>query len=174
MLRLWFIWLIWAFYVSEISSKYEEQRKIILCLGDSITRGTGSTDKALFSYPTFLQQYLNEHSKLQVQRNPKSLMVNYEVINLGVPGASVSRNNNRSYWDTTDFAQAQSYRYKASTVIIGLGTNDAKTYVWNQTHFLEQYDALVKNITAMPSHPRIFLIIPPPCYNDLKYSTANC
>jgi lysophospholipase L1-like esterase len=173
------LWIIGLCYVQSISYTYDDQDKIILCLGDSITNGTGSSNKAINSYPALLQLYLNEYAKERfklpgvtvlgrIHRYPTLLKVHYQVVNLGVPGASMSINNSeRAYWNTMDFQRAQTY--KPSNVIIAFGTNDAKTYLWNESHYLELYHAFISNITAMTSHPMIHLVIPPPSYNDLKY-----
>merc|ERR1712039_316547 len=50
-----------------------------------------------------------------------------------------------------------------------LGTNDAKTYNWNQTEYVADYLEMINIFKNMPSNPEIHLMIPPPLYQDKLY-----
>lgn len=60
----------------------------------------------------------------------------YTVQNLGVSGATMmhSPQGDYSYWDRGEWQTA--LKSEADIVVIQLGTNDAKTYQWNETAYL--------------------------------------
>ena len=51
-----------------------------------------------------------------------------------------------------------------------LGTNDAKTFNYNQTEYIADYISMVKSFQAMTPPPDIYIMIPPPLYKDGVYS----
>lgn len=44
------------------------------------------------------------------------------------------------------------------------GTNDSKTYQWNQEAFVADYKDMVASFEALESSPEIYIMIPPPLY----------
>ena len=45
-----------------------------------------------------------------------------------------------------------------------LGTNDAKTFQYNETEVVADYILMVKSFQAMIPPPNIYIMIPPPLY----------
>lgn len=128
------------------------QTKSILCIGDSITRGTGSEDVTLNSYPALLSQSLKQDSAHH-----------YRVTNYGVNSKTVQKNTRISYWDTHEFLIAKK-QLNATAVIIGLGTNDAIYSIWNENKYMKDYIELIEVFKEISSNPQIFLLIPPPLF----------
>ena len=137
----------------------------IACLGDSITAGSGASDKASTSYPPMLQQYLNEHRPGQ-----------YECINYGVGGKTVQKMGKAdngdpfSYWDAKAFKAVikKSEEEVPDVVIMQFGTNDAKTQNWDEAMFMKDYTALINIFKEMNPTPKIYICIPPPLYRPFS------
>ena len=64
--------------------KQKDSPKRIVCLGDSITRGFFSS-RRWFSYPAQLRNMINDHRQ-------------WAVINLGLPGTTVTKKSDNPYW----------------------------------------------------------------------------
>jgi alpha-L-fucosidase 2 len=47
-----------------------------------------------------------------------------------------------------------------------LGTNDSKIYQWNRRQYHNDYVEMVKNMKNLPSKPEVYLMVPPPLYQD--------
>jgi acyl-CoA thioesterase-1 len=114
----------------------------IACLGDSITNITG--------YPEELQTLLGNDSV---------------VGNFGVSGATVNLNSNKPYYYDLTYRDARNFL--PTTVIIMLGTNDARTdnYLKINT-FIANYERMVNRTQRWNTTQQIFLIIPPPIFNN--------
>ena len=52
-------------------------------------------------------------------------------------------------------------------VILQLGTNDAKSWNWDEHYFILSYLRIVHIYRMLPSFPRIFVATPPPVYKDI-------
>jgi lysophospholipase L1-like esterase len=65
--------------------------------------------------------------------------------------------------------------YKASLnanpeiVVIQFGTNDAKTYNWNQKRFMSDYVDLIKSYRSLDCKPLVLICIPPPYYSNISW-----
>jgi lysophospholipase L1-like esterase len=120
----------------------------ISCVGDSITEWSG--------YPANLQNLLGDE---------------YNVGNFGVAGAAVSPSLHRAYMSLPEFQESK--ESEPSIVIIMLGTNDADTQQ-SANNFVSDYRELVSEYIELPSSPEIFLVKPPPLYeNDLYLSNVK-
>ena len=84
----------------------------IVCIGDSITKGSYSSDIKRFAYPSVMKRRLNPS--------------HYEIVNLGVGGCTMLRNGDQPYWQENAYKQA--IASEANTIIMMFGTNDAKTF----------------------------------------------
>lgn len=126
----------------------------IACIGDSITRGTGSSDAKKYSYPSILQSYMNIGQDLHL------LSSSYSISNFGVPGATASNHNIKSYRNTTSYNKA--ITSQANIFILSFGTNDAKDYNWNEKIFKNDYKQLIQYFIKLKHKPKVFLCIPPP------------
>jgi lysophospholipase L1-like esterase len=124
----------------------------VACLGDSITNMTG--------YPADLQTLLGNESVVQ---------------NFGYNGASVNFESSASYYLSDQYFNAQSFQ--PTTVIIMLGTNDARNNLYPQiNNFVGDYEHMLTRIQAFPSKPQIYIVLPPPIFSnslDLNATTFN-
>ena len=114
----------------------------VACLGDSITNSTG--------YPEQLQ----------------SLLGNGSVVgNFGVNGATVNLNSNNPYYYDLTYRDARNFL--PTTVIIMLGTNDARSDNYQKiSTFTANYERLLNRTERWNSTQQIFLVIPPPIFNN--------
>jgi len=129
---------------SENLSRNSAEGKLarVACLGDSITEFCG--------YPADLQMLLGNNSV---------------VGNFGVSGATVGFNTDEPYYFEPAFYDAKIF--EPTTVIIMLGTNDARTDNYQQINsFLADYERIINSIRALNNKPQIFLVEPPPIFNN--------
>jgi lysophospholipase L1-like esterase len=118
---------------------------VVACVGDSITAGTGASDSAHDS-PSLLGQLLGP---------------SYKVINFGESGATLLKNGDHPYWKRPRFDASASFT--PDVVVIMLGSNDSKPQNWPfNDQFTTDYKALISYYTQLPSHPQIFIALPPP------------
>ena len=124
------------------SNNIDDKLARVACLGDSITEITG--------YTVELQTLLGNNSI---------------VGNFGVSAATVSFYSDRPYDFEPAFQDAKIF--EPTTVIIMLGTNDARTDNYQQINsFVTYYERMVKSIQALNSKPQVFLVEPPPIFNN--------
>ncbi len=116
----------------------------VACVGDSITEGVGTQNPKTDSYPAKLQEILG---------------TGWNVQNFGVGGRTMLRKA-----DPFDHHPALSSN--PAIVIIALGTNDSKTPIWSghKHEFVGDYVAMIKELQALPSHPKIYACLPPPAF----------
>lgn len=136
------------YYITNAYTKADVRR--VACVGDSQTEIT--------NYPNILQTRLG---------------ANFSVGNFGVSGATVVENSVNPYLQTEAYQKAQNYQPTA--VVIMLGTNDARPDAYNSIdNFKHNYLQLISGFQKLSSHPQIFLMIPPPFYeNNLNLSITN-
>ena len=114
----------------------------VACVGDSITQG--------FGYPQTLQRLLGN---------------DFNVSNFGLGGTTVTLESPTPYMYEPVFDAA--IAKQPDIVIIMLGTNDAHPglQIYNGT-FVNDYIALVNQFQNLTSKPEIWLVKPPPVFND--------
>jgi lysophospholipase L1-like esterase len=122
----------------------------VACVGDSITEIT--------TYPTDLQELLGS---------------NYYVREFGVAGTTVLADTYHPYISQHRFQAAK--EFMPDIVVILLGTNDARVDNYKSiANFTADYKQLVSEVQALASKPRIFLVKPPPLFeNDLYLRNDN-
>jgi len=122
----------------------------VACIGDSITR--------LPDYPNELQA---------------SLGANYTVESFGSSSSTVLLNTDKPYINEVEFTRAQ--QFLPDIVIVMLGTNDARTdHFKSIDNFVPDYMKLINEIQALESNPKIFLVKPPPIFdNELELKNVN-
>jgi MYXO-CTERM domain-containing protein len=121
----------------------------VACIGDSITRGAGTT---IGGYSTLLAKMLGS---------------GYQVGKFGNSGSTMMKSPTDSYWVSPEYAAAKAFL--PDVVVIMLGTNDAKgswTSADGAHHFEPDYRAMVAELAALPSKPRFVLVWPPPMIRD--------
>jgi acyl-CoA thioesterase I len=127
-------------YVASMSASDKLVR--VACLGDSITE--------LTDYPADLQVLLGNSST---------------VGNFGASGTNVILDSGSPYYHEPAFDSAKSF--EPTTVIIMLGTNDARTNVYQQIiNFVADYQKLITSIQGLNSKPQIFIVTPPPIFSN--------
>ena len=120
----------------------------VACIGDSITD--------LPDYPNALQTRLGSK---------------YRVGNFGAGGATVLLDTDKSYMDQVEFVGAKNFL--PDIAIIMLGTNDARTdHFKSIENFVPDYMKLINEIQEIESNPEIFLVKPPPIF-DNKFELKN-
>jgi len=122
----------------------------VACMGDSITE--------LTAYPADLQDLLGD---------------GYSVGDFGVSGSTVLTDTSIPYIYTTAFLKAEVFL--PDIVVIMLGTNDARADNYQSIgNFVADYKQLVREVQALKSNPKIYLVKPPPIFhNNLNLSNAN-
>jgi lysophospholipase L1-like esterase len=130
-------------------SQYKVPIKLA-CIGNSITFGSGIPDRPRDSYPAQLARMLGEK---------------WEVRNFGVGGRTLLKKGDFPYWNEEAYVQAKTFL--PDVVIIKLGTNDSKPQNWKfSTEFYSDYRAMIKELQALSSHPKIYLCKPVPAYGN--------
>jgi Lysophospholipase L1 and related esterases len=141
-----------AFLANTLSAPKQTSGGIarVACVGDSITAITG--------YPSDLQALLGNAS---------------EVKNFGVSGSTVSLGSIEPY--LCQNATEATTAYEPSIVVILLGTNDARADVYPCIgNFTEDYKQLISQFQQLESHPKIYLALPPPVYeNSINISSSH-
>jgi lysophospholipase L1-like esterase len=130
-------------FVQMIQNQKKSSNTIrIACVGDSITEGS--------EYPNDLWMLLGK---------------NYALGNFGHGGTTVSLNTPNSYMKEPTFQEAKDFQ--PNIVIIMLGTNDALSsfHIYN-SFFVDDYLKLINEFQALASKPRIWLVLPPPIFNN--------
>lgn len=116
----------------------------IACIGNSITYGSRLTNREQSAYPSQLQTLLGDH---------------YTVMNFGVSGKTVLSNVDNAYVSTQAYQQALAS--SPDLVFIKLGTNDSRLpYRLQIDAFMPDYKRLIQSVKALPTHPRIVLLLP--------------
>ena len=127
--------------------------KLVACVGDSITYGSGIADSAHDSYPAQLGPLLREF-------DPR-----WQTQNFGVSGATLLRSGDKPYVQQAAFNQALTA--KPDVVVIKLGTNDSKSWNWvHKDDFVSDYLYLIDAFAQLPSAPEIWICKPVPAFSD--------
>jgi len=107
--------------------------KIVACVGDSITYGSGISDRLNDSYPAQLQRILQEYD------------ASWRVDNYGVSGATLLTRGDLPYVRQGAYTNAQTCQ--PDVVIIKLGTNDSKPRNWQyKSSFISDYCTRIDDI----------------------------
>jgi lysophospholipase L1-like esterase len=124
------------------------QKTKVSCVGNSITYGYGLSDPANESYPGQLQVLLGVDT--------------WKVENFGSSGRTLLKSGGYSYWDDQRYKDALAS--SPDFIVIELGTNDSKRWLWDWKgfEFKTDYKALVQSFQSLPSKPEIWigLLIP--------------
>jgi lysophospholipase L1-like esterase len=118
----------------------------IACVGNSITAGTVVGGTA-YAYPAFASALLGS---------------GYTVNNYGVSGTCMLKNSDSPYW--RDGMLKDVFSFLPNVVTISLGGNDSKPQNWDSHNqeFKRDYNAMIDTLSAMSSHPKIWLVLPVP------------
>ena len=124
-------------------------KKIIACIGDSITFGAGvEYTREKDAWPFVLGRLMPDGT---------------EVLNFGLNGATMQ--------DAGDFPYCAQPVCKealdsgADTFLLMLGTNDTKYHNWNAERYMHDYRTFADRILALPSTKKLVLMIPPKVFS---------
>ncbi len=122
----------------------------VACIGNSITDGSGIDMAETKGYPAQLQQILGER---------------YEVRNFGVGARTLLNKGDHPFMK--ELAWRDALAFCPDVVVIKLGTNDSKTDNWkHHGEFVTDYQMMIDQLNALPSHPRIILAYPIKAFKD--------
>lgn len=122
----------------------------VACIGNSITDGSGIDMADAAGYPAQLQRILGS---------------GYEVRNFGVGARTLLNKGDRPYMK--ELAWRDALAFCPQVVVIKLGTNDSKTDNWkHKEDFESDYQSMIDQLNALPSHPRIILAHPIKAFKD--------
>lgn len=124
----------------------------IVCVGNSITAGYGSTSEET-AWPALANKLLGKQ---------------YAVYNCAVSGTTMFKRSDAPYWSTNRFAKAKSLN--PQILIISLGTNDADPWRWKslKNEFKSDYLDLIKEFRQEGKDPIIYICLPPPLFGPDK------
>lgn len=127
-----------------------KKRTVVSCIGNSITYGVGVEYREIDSYPAKLQELLGHED--------------YEVLNFGVSATTLLSSTDRPYVGTKEYQKF--LKSNPDIVTIKLGTNDSRIPYREQItdSLMVQTERMIKTINAMPSEPRIIILLPATSY----------
>lgn len=120
----------------------------IACVGNSITYGYGLNNPETESYPGQLQTILGIN--------------NWHILNFGISSRTMLKTGDLPYWNESQYTNALAYN--PNIVMIELGTNDSKRWIWNKhgSEFPTDYKEMIESFRKLDSKPDIWigLLIP--------------
>ena len=134
-----------VFYHPLIKPKDNQIR--VACVGDSLTYGFLTAGQLWNNYPSLLKKLLGDK---------------YCVNNYGYTNHTASKNGDfpyvkrKIYRDSLDF--------NPDIVILMLGSNDSKSFNWNNEEFKNDLDEIINSYKNLKSDIKIILMSPIPCY----------
>jgi len=129
----------------------------IACIGNSITYGSGISNRENNAYPVQLQNILGDH---------------YLVKNFGVSGRTLLKKGDYPYWETDAYKNA--LQFKPDVLYIKLGTNDSK--LQNRVFLNEfegDYKELIDQFKKQNDKVRIVILLPLPSFLEDSTSIWN-
>jgi acyl-CoA thioesterase I len=131
-----------------ISIHVSAQKSKVSCVGNSITYDYVLSDPINQSYPGQMQVLLGTSE--------------WDVENFGSAGRTLMKSGGYSYWDDQRYNDALTS--SPDFVIIELGTNDSKRWLWNShgSEFKNDYKEMIKSFQNLSSEPEMWigLLIP--------------
>ena len=134
-----------------VSSQAQTDTTRVVCVGNSITEGYMTSNIVFDNYPAQLGILLGD---------------GYSVKNAGVSGRTMLRSGDFPIWNEQKFKDGLDFN--PDIVTICLGTNDTKPYNWDdhKNEFITDYNAMIDTFRSLPSHPVVWLCLPPPSFSD--------
>jgi len=122
----------------------KEEAVRVACIGNSITDGFGIDMSDEKGYPAKLQGLLGD---------------GYNVKNFGVSSRTLLNKGDYPY--QKEEAWHDALAFEPNIVVIKLGTNDSKGYVWKfKDDFQKDYKQMIDSLKALPSNPKIYICTP--------------
>lgn len=138
------------------------QKKKVVCVGDSITYGSGvGRRRKSRSYPAVPQKKLGD---------------DYQVLNYGLRSRTLL--DYGSYPYTKEAYYKRTLKEKADIYIIMLGTNDSKIINWNTNDYKQRLNKFVESYQNANKDAHIYIMRPSRCFPDkttgrVKYAIQN-
>ncbi len=135
---------------TDMTDTFAEPLRIVF-IGDSITQGVGASNTLTKSYPAVFASLAKENGKEVI------------VANYGMGAAGASGINNVYYRDKSFLAYPLLLsETDADYYVLALGTNDhrAALYNGNYVKHIEEYTAMVNDLSALPDTKKIFISNP--------------
>jgi acyl-CoA thioesterase I len=129
------------------SASFVNRKIKVVCVGDSITEGSGLKVQSKTAYPAVLNNILGSE---------------YAVLNSGRSSTTMQKTGDVPYWNCKEFTNT--FVYQPDIIIIKLGTNDTKPRNWHADRYEKDYQALIDTFKTMPSNPKIYLCLPVPAF----------
>ena len=137
--------LTYRYYFSPQKEKTHSKEKKVICLGDSITFGSGVIGtRRRSAWPYLLNEKLPDY---------------VEVLNYGISGATMLRSGDKPYRES--FLKAVE-KIDPDTLLVMLGTNDSKSQNWDADSFERDYEAFLKRF--MKEVREVILMLPPKAF----------
>ncbi len=155
MMSLWCVLMAAGFGVTLAPAAAGDSKAIrVACLGDTPTDMT--------NYPKDLGKYLNE-MKADV----------YDVQNFGVPDTLIGFGTDKPYVKTAKYQQA--LKFEPHIVVIMFGSQDTQKGRNFATHdtFVAEYKKLIASFTDLPTHPKVYICLPPPIMATGQWGLNN-
>lgn len=114
----------------------------VACIGNSITYGTGITDREKYSYPVQLQNLLGN---------------NYFVKNFGKPGATLLRRGHRPYMQQREFLDAMTFGADIAVIHLGINDTDPRDWPNYRDEFVRDDLALIDSLKSSNKKIRFIL-----------------
>ena len=131
------------------SQKPLQQKRRIACVGDSLTYGYGLMGAfRKYCFPAVLQEFLGS---------------DYQVMNFGFCDRTLQDGADRPY--RQEKLYASSLESNPETVVLMLGTNDAKPNNWNAGAYEEDLRNYITVYRNLPSEPKVILMQPPKVFS---------
>lgn len=131
-----------SYLIQPVKEQPETDQELVVCIGDSITFGTGVfMRRKAAAYPYLLDE----------------LMDGYEVLNYGYNGATAIFSGDQPYGqELIDAAKAVG----ANVYIVMLGTNDSKPHNWNAEAYRRDLENILTQLRDLPTTERVVLMSP--------------
>jgi lysophospholipase L1-like esterase len=123
----------------------------VACVGNSITAGYGLSNPSTESYPAQMQKMFDS----------KKWMIE----NFGVSARTMLKTGDLPYWNEPQYKDALALN--PNIVIIKLGTNDSKRWIWNKhgSEYKTDYKEMIQSFRNLSSKPEIFICLAIPGEN---------
>lgn len=134
--------------------KPQKGRKVLACVGDSITFGAGVRNRRKDSYPACLQKEIGE---------------SWQVINYGMSGRCATTNSNAPY--TREKNYKRTFTDNPEMYLVMLGTNDSKPYNWDAQEFERDLAVLLGKYVKWVGSRNV-IVLKPPTAHEVNGETA--
>lgn len=119
----------------------------VVCVGDSITEGSGLACQSKTGYPVVLDSLLGP---------------NYTVLNSGRSATTLQKKGDFPYWIAKEYSNV--FAFEPDIITIKLGTNDTKPKNWHADNYEKDYQSMIDIFKNIPTNPKIYLCLPVPVF----------